>query len=126
MSPMPNFAHYSGTKVFDHNFSHALRYELAFKGIDVLSVMPGLVATPLTKRTKSDIKELSITSESCAQGILNNVVAGYTFGGALHEITGFFSMILIESMPQKWTLTVTGSYAKNMQEKYKEITSKAK
>ena len=123
---MPNFAHYSGTKVFDHNFSRALYFELAFKGIDVLSVMPGLVATPLTKRTGADLKEMAITAESCASGILNNAAAGYTFGGTLHEITGFFSTLLIEFMPQRWTLSVTAQVSKQMQDKYKEIVSKAK
>ena len=69
---MPNFSHYSGTKSFDLTFSRALRFELMFKGIDVLSVMPGLVATNLTKRKGQDLKELAITAESCASGILNN------------------------------------------------------
>ena len=92
-------SNYSGNKVFDHNFSKALGYELMFKGVDVLSVMPGLVATALTKRTTQDIKELSITAESCASGMLNNATSGYTFGGTLHEVTGNLAQILFEFMP---------------------------
>ncbi len=49
--PCPHAANYAATKVFDDFFTIALYYELKAKGIDVLSVLPGLVATNMTGRT---------------------------------------------------------------------------
>lgn len=48
LTPIPFSGNYSGAKLFDHFISRALYYELRFKGVDVVSVMPGLVATPMT------------------------------------------------------------------------------
>jgi short-subunit dehydrogenase len=48
--PAPFFKNYAATKVFDDYFSKALFYELRAKGVDILSVQPGMVATAMTKR----------------------------------------------------------------------------
>ena len=50
LMPAPFFKNYAATKVFDDYFSKALFYELRAKGVDVLSVQPGMVATAMTKR----------------------------------------------------------------------------
>lgn len=50
LMPAPFFKNSAATKVFDDYFSKALFYELRAKGVDVLSVKPGMVATPMTKR----------------------------------------------------------------------------
>lgn len=48
--PAPHHLNYAATKVFDDFFTRGLFYELRIKGIDVLSVKPGMVATALTGR----------------------------------------------------------------------------
>ena len=45
MVPFPYVANYSATKVFDDYFSKGLYYEMKSKGVDVLSVQPGRVAS---------------------------------------------------------------------------------
>ncbi len=44
--------HYSATKTFDDFFSQALEYEVR-KKIDVLTVRPFYVTTPMTRNTTS-------------------------------------------------------------------------
>ena len=46
MFPLPHKETYAASKYFDLAFSTALGYEL--DTVDVLSVMPGIVATPMT------------------------------------------------------------------------------
>lgn len=47
--PAPLLAVYAGTKAFDDAFSVSLSAELAASKIDVMSVLPGLVSTPMSK-----------------------------------------------------------------------------
>lgn len=61
LAPSPGFSNYSATKVFDWYFSNAIAHELSGKNVDVLAVLPGMVATPLTGRKVADIKEVVIT-----------------------------------------------------------------
>jgi short-subunit dehydrogenase len=53
--PAPNHLNYAATKVFDDYFSKSLFYELRARGVDVLTVNPGMVATAMTRR-KVDLK----------------------------------------------------------------------
>lgn len=68
--PTPHVKNYSATKVFDDYFSKGLFYELRAKGVDVLSVQPGPVATPLLGR-KEDLLKMIISPEDCARGSLD-------------------------------------------------------
>ena len=54
--PSPHFSNYSGTKVFDDYFSKGLYYELRAKGVDVLSALPAMVATPMSMRPADVLK----------------------------------------------------------------------
>ena len=47
--PAPLLAVYAGTKAFDDAFSVSLSAELASSKIDCMSVLPGLVSTPMSK-----------------------------------------------------------------------------
>lgn len=87
LMPAPFFKNYAATKVFDDYFSKALFYELRAKGVDVLSVQPGMVATAMTKR-KEDRTQMIITAEECAKGSLDKATGFQVYGGSLHEIMG--------------------------------------
>jgi 17beta-estradiol 17-dehydrogenase / very-long-chain 3-oxoacyl-CoA reductase len=76
--PMRNLALYSACKAFDDYFSRTLSEELAlYHGtrkstlIDILSVRPGFVNTPLTSTDK--VKPLLISPRACAESALNSL-----------------------------------------------------
>lgn len=50
--PAPNFTLYSGSKAFVHKFSEDLNAEYGHLGINVQCVLPGFVATNMTKMKK--------------------------------------------------------------------------
>lgn len=50
--PAPNFTLYSGSKAFVHKFSEDLNSEYGHLGVTVQSVLPGFVATNMTKMRK--------------------------------------------------------------------------
>ena len=94
LMPMPFFKNYSATKVFDDFFSKGLFYELRSKGVDVLSVQPGMVATAMTRR-KEDMYKMIITPEDCARGALDKATGFQVYGGTLHEIMGLIAKCLV-------------------------------
>ena len=69
--------------------------------------MPGLVATPMTGRKTSDLKEAAITADECATGILRNATSGYTNGGTLHEVVGLLTKIIVEIFPLRAFLALS-------------------
>ena len=85
INPLPRMKHYGATKTFNDYFSKSLYYELQSKGIDVLTVAPGYVATPLTGMTANARKGV-ITAEQCAVGILDKARSFATYGGTVHEV----------------------------------------
>ncbi len=97
--PAPFFKNYAATKVFDDFFSKGLFYELRAKGVDLLSVQPGMVATAMTKREEDKIK-LIITPEDCARGSLDKATGYQVFGGTLHEIMGVaIKCLIVDLLP---------------------------
>lgn len=94
LMPMPHFKNYSATKVFDDFFSKGLFYEMRAKGVDVLSVQPGMVATAMTRR-KEDIYKMIITPEDCARGALDKATGFQVYGGTAHEIMGLVAKCLV-------------------------------
>ena len=118
--PAPHHGTYAATKVFDDYFSKSLFYELRPRGVDVLTVNPGMVATPLTRR-KVDLKEMVISAEDCAKGCLDKATAFQTFGGTWHEVTGLIAKcLLLDLLPMTlsiWIAERVGSKIKNEQMK---------
>ena len=107
LMPAPFFKNSAATKVFDDYFSKALFYELRAKGVDVLSVKPGMVATPMTKR-KEDWTQMIITAEECAKGSLDKATGFQTYGGTLHEITGnTIKCLLVDLLPSSIALKIS-------------------
>lgn len=77
---------YGATKIFNNYFSEALTEE--YKGeIDVMSLRPGWVNTPMTKGFK---KHLEITPEECANAALNQLGRVMTTSGHWkHRLSSF-------------------------------------
>ena len=94
---MPHKETYSASKYFDLACATALGYEL--DSIDVLSVMPGVVATPMSGFKQSDSMKGVTSAAQCASGILNNARSGLTYGSLLHEILGCLMKTLIDVLP---------------------------
>ncbi|EAR88258.2 oxidoreductase, short chain dehydrogenase/reductase family protein (macronuclear) [Tetrahymena thermophila SB210] len=88
------FAMYGGTKSFNDYFSRSLSEE--YKGkLDVLSVKPGWVNTPMTDGIPG--KFLEITPEQCASNILKQLGrTNLTFGHYKHEMTAFVNYLTID------------------------------
>ncbi len=104
--PAPHHLNYAATKVFDDYFSKSLFFELRPKGVDVLTVNPGMVATPLTRR-KVDLKQLIISAEECAKGCLDKATAFQTFGGNWHELSGLIAKcFLLDLLPMSGALYI--------------------
>ena len=113
--PTPAKRTYSACKYFDHTFTTAIGYEMA--SVDVVSVLPGLVATAL-----SGIKEVNplkgvISAGKCATGILNNASTGFTYGGFLHEVLGLFMKIIIDIIPARPLIGFVGAKAAQFEQK---------
>ncbi|TNV76868.1 hypothetical protein FGO68_gene4799 [Halteria grandinella] len=121
LSPTPGFSSYSATKVFDWYFSNAIAHELRRNDVDVLSVLPGMVATPLTGRKVADIKEVVITPKQCADGVLGNATSGMTHGGAAHEVTAYFSRILVDLIPINLFYRMADSIGKQLQQQFVKL-----
>ena len=78
-------AHYSATKTYDDFFSRALEPEVRHK-VDVLTVRPFYVTTPMTKKTTSFMHS---TAEQTAKEAINSL--GNTdicYGPLMHRIQG--------------------------------------
>lgn len=98
LTTIPILASYGSTKLFDFQVSRALGYETARTGVDVLSVLPGLVSTPLTGEKVNALGGV-ISAQDCARGMLDNALSEMTFGGKLHEVIGTAQQILIDFLP---------------------------
>lgn len=94
--PTPTAANYPATKVFDDYFSKGIYFELNGNGVDVLTVRPGFVSTPINYMKVQFLKV--ITAEACALGILNKATSFETHGGNLHEYHGFIIDIILSKI----------------------------
>ncbi len=63
---MPLHNVYSASKAYVDFLSRALSYE--YKEIDIVSLRPSEVSTPMTLNKQTDI--LTITADQCAEGFL--------------------------------------------------------
>lgn len=88
-----NFILYNSVKGFNNNHSKLLSYELSEYDIDVMSVKPLWVDTPLIKRKKSILK---ITTKQLSGAVLRQLGYEYeTFGYIIHELYAY----LVLSIP---------------------------
>jgi len=97
--PIPHYSMYSATKTFNKFISQALRAEFADKNIDVMTMTPCYVTSPMTLNTTN---LLFITAKQCADASLKKL--GYeavTFGHWYHCFQGFFY-----ALPPTWLMTL--------------------
>ena len=86
-------AGYCSSKLYDDFLSRALAYEYR-KKIDILSVKPNFVSTPLTRNMRG---LLVVNKNECAGGSLKALGnSDETFGHWLHHIEGY----ILSSIPQ--------------------------
>lgn len=91
--PMPLHNVYSASKAYVDFLSRALSYE--YKEIDIVSLRPSEVSTPMTLNKQTDI--LTITADQCADGFLHHL--GYekiTNGFWTHQFQGWLYSLLPE------------------------------
>ncbi|EWS76394.1 oxidoreductase, short chain dehydrogenase/reductase family protein (macronuclear) [Tetrahymena thermophila SB210] len=90
LTPLAGFILYGASKLFNDYFSRALEEE--YKGkLDVISVKPGWVATPMTDKMKK--KQLEITPQQCASSVLRQLGRiSVTAGHFQHEIATFVQL----------------------------------
>ncbi|CAG9332705.1 unnamed protein product [Blepharisma stoltei] len=93
--PFPRSAIYCGGKSFDHLFSLITAEEAKYlaknnnTSIDVLSLRPGYVDTPLAQKIK--VKPLLITVDQCVESACNSLGAvNYTSGHWKHQLFYLF------------------------------------
>ncbi|KAL4473214.1 hypothetical protein ABPG72_015595 [Tetrahymena utriculariae] len=90
LTPLAGFILYGASKLFNDYFSRALEEE--YKGkLDVISVKPGWVATPMTDGMKK--KQLEITPQQCVSSVLRQLGrVSVTAGHFQHEIATFVQL----------------------------------
>jgi 17beta-estradiol 17-dehydrogenase / very-long-chain 3-oxoacyl-CoA reductase len=91
---MPLHNVYSASKAYLDFLSRALSYEYQ-KTIDIISLRPSEVSTPMTHNKKTDL--LTILPEDCARGLLNDL--GHervTNGHISHCLQGYLYHLLPE------------------------------
>ncbi|KAL4476518.1 hypothetical protein ABPG74_010251 [Tetrahymena malaccensis] len=95
-SPMVGYAMYGASKSFNDYFSRSLSEE--YKGrLDILSVRPGWVNTPMTDGINE--KFFEITPEQCAHNVLRQLGrTNLTYGHYKHQLTAFFSDLVINKL----------------------------
>jgi len=83
LRPMPYFTVYSSTKAFNNFFSQALSIE--YPGVDILSLQPLYISTPLTHHKA--LGPDTVSPRECARGTLDDLgFTRRTFGHWKHKI----------------------------------------
>jgi len=90
LDPCPLLSMYAATKAFVDTFTRSLAYEYAKKGITIQSVLPGFVATKMSKIRKA--YWMAPTPEHYVQSQLRTVgLDGQTTGYWSHELQYYFT-----------------------------------
>lgn len=85
-SIIPGNAVYSATKRFITFFSEGLRYE--YKAVQVVTVKPGAVLTPMLINAKNEGVPLQASSDDYAKALLNGLRTGVNHGHWKHKLLG--------------------------------------
>jgi len=93
LMPFPRAQAYGSSKAAVHYFLQSLRMDFAAKGIDVTSVLPGFVETPMTAQNNFSMPFI-IDPESAAKRIVTGIQkrpAVFAFPKRLYYLLRFFS-----------------------------------
>mmetsp|Transcript_24869 Transcript_24869/g.24532 ORF Transcript_24869/g.24532 Transcript_24869/m.24532 type:complete len:306 (+) Transcript_24869:24-941(+) len=89
----PSIALYAATKRYNHFLSEALRYEYS-NSIDIATVKPGPVATPLAGGLGFADMITCLKVQTYARSLINNLHAGINYGHWAHSIQAYFSTLI--------------------------------
>jgi len=119
--PTPLLTVYSATKAYVDFFSRGVQAEYSSKGIIVQSVLPGFVATKMSKIRKASL--MAPSPESYVRSALSTVgVESRTFGYWTHALQALLTIgILPESMYNRLTISVMlGARARGLKKQEKK------
>lgn len=117
-TPMPYFAAYGATKSYVHNFSIALRAEVAKRGVVVSCLEPGYVTTSFDENARIENERYLKFSQRNGMSPRETAVIGLRalFRGKARVVPGFGNKIvagLTSLIPPSWSArTVYGSVSK--------------
>jgi 17beta-estradiol 17-dehydrogenase / very-long-chain 3-oxoacyl-CoA reductase len=96
--PMPYLTVYVATKAYNRTFSLALSKELSPLGISVLAVLPGYVATNMSKVSTSHL--LACSTRACALGSLRHLgLVNECEPYYMHSLTRWIGAAIIPMIP---------------------------
>lgn len=115
--PMPMFAVYAASKAYVDYLTRALCVEYKGKGIVIQSVMPGFVATKMSKIKRASLEVP--TPEAFVKWAIRTVgTENYTYGYPAHQIRGYIHEILKERMPEQINMRISLNVTKKLRERY--------
>jgi 17beta-estradiol 17-dehydrogenase / very-long-chain 3-oxoacyl-CoA reductase len=121
-APMPMLATYAATKSFNRGFSNALSFEVASRGIDVLTVMPNLVISKMTQGASTRAPKpsfLKVSSSSMARQTLQKL-------GSTMETAGHVNHCIIEAVTGLLPTALLGGQVLKMHKDVKRRAEKKK
>eukprot|EP00455_Lapot_gusevi_P033503 TRINITY_DN3664_c0_g1_i3.p1 TRINITY_DN3664_c0_g1~~TRINITY_DN3664_c0_g1_i3.p1 ORF type:complete len:200 (-),score=47.87 TRINITY_DN3664_c0_g1_i3:65-664(-) len=102
VTPSPLLAVYAATKAFDDHFSYCLAAELRGAGIDVTSVIPGLVCSPASGVTQPSL--MAPTAHTFAHATLPHLGTSRMVPYWFHDVLVKINDLLPESVAFKSSL----------------------
>jgi short-subunit dehydrogenase len=117
---IPNFATYAATKAYVLTLGEALTSELGKQGIDVLTLSPGLTATPFAEGLKMNLSLLPMIAQSpnkVARLGLNKL------GKSATVVSGFLNKFYAwenRLIPRSWPVGLFGFLISNAMASYKK------
>ena len=108
--PVPYFSSYAASKPYILSFADALRVELSPKGVDVLSLSPGLTKTEMVEKIAIDFSKMPIVAMETKEVVYAALNAlkkkkNSVIPGVRNKIMAFFSQRV---MPRALTANVFG------------------
>lgn len=123
---IPNFAVYAATKAYVLTLGEALTAEMKKKGVDVLTLSPGLTATPFAEGLKMNAALLPMIPQSprrVARVGLRNL------GRKMSVVSGFLNKFYAwenRLIPRSWPVHLFGFLIGNAMKSYQRREEKAK
>jgi uncharacterized protein len=103
---LPNMAHESASKAYVLNLGEALHYELAPVGIDVMTLLPGNVDTPIIDAFGVDRSTMPIRPQP-ADAAVREGIAAFLHGRPTH-IPGRLMRVMTRLLPRTQSIRLNG------------------
>ncbi|KAG8201586.1 hypothetical protein JTE90_011252 [Oedothorax gibbosus] len=114
--PVPLLTIYSSCKVFVNFFSKATQEEYRKNGIIIQSVLPGFVATNMSKMRPSFT---TCTPEAFVKWALKTVgVETQTYGYPVHKLQGYIQEFCGQYLPEDWYLSINHNMMNDLRKRY--------